>query len=110
VYHNEKGAADNIPKFNVDLQELGKKMKQIEGFNIQLEKASEGLNRKIVYYEDFENWESTLSGVLQFIEVADIPVKAISQKLNPEKLEDMIENYTEFCSWINDNGYSKYLD
>jgi LPS sulfotransferase NodH len=110
VYHNEKGAADNIPKFNVDLQELGKKMKQIHGFNIQLEKSSEGLNRKIVYYEDFENWEVTLSGVLRFIEVADIPVKAISQKLNPEKLEDMIENYTEFCSWINDNGYSKYLD
>lgn len=110
VYHNEKGAADNIPKFKVDLNELGKKMKQIEGFNVQLEKASEGLNRKIVYYEDFEQWESTLSGVLQFIQVADIPVKAVSQKLNPDKLEDMIENYTEFCQWLNDNAYSKYLD
>ncbi|CAN5747870.1 hypothetical protein BH10BAC2_BH10BAC2_06680 [soil metagenome] len=110
VYHNEKGAADNIPKFKVDLEELGKKMKQIEGFNIQLEKAGEGLNRKIVYYEDFEHWETTISGVLQFIQVADIPVKAVSQKLNPEKLEDMIENYTEFCQWLNDNAYSKYLD
>lgn len=110
VYHNEKGAADNIPKFKVNLEELGKKMRQIEGFNTQLERASEGLNRKIVYYEDFENWETTMSGILQFIQVADIPVKAVSQKLNPEKLEDMIENYTEFCTWINDNGYSKYLD
>ncbi|MEP6845494.1 MAG: hypothetical protein ABI861_05800 [Panacibacter sp.] len=110
VYHNEKGLADNVPKFNVNLEELGKKMNQIERFNQQLEKASEGLNRKIVYYEDFENWDATLSGVLQFINVADIPIKAVSQKLNPEKLSDMIENYAEFCTWINNKDYSKYLD
>ena len=110
VYHNEKGAADNIPKFKVDLEDLGKKTKQIEGFNIQLEKASEGLNRKIVYYEDFENWEKTISEVQQFINVTDLPLKAVSQKLNPEKLSNMIENYAEFCDWINKNGYSKYLD
>jgi len=37
-------------------------------------------------------------------------LKTVSQKLNPEKLSDMIENYAEFCDWINKNGYSKYLD
>jgi len=48
--------------------------------------------------------------VQQFINVTDLPLKAVSQKLNPEKLSDMIENYAEFCDWINKNGYSKYLD
>lgn len=111
VYHNEgAGGVAEIPKFNVNLEELGKKMQQIEGFNKQLEAASNGLDRKIVYYEDFENWDETISGILQYLNVADIPLQAASKKLNPDRLEDMIENYSEVYKWLNEHGYSKYLD
>ncbi|CAN5159144.1 hypothetical protein BH11BAC6_BH11BAC6_09320 [soil metagenome] len=110
VYHNEQGSQNNIPKFNVNLEELGNKMKQIEGFNIQLEKAAKNFDHKIVYYEDFENWDATISGILQYINVKDIPLHAASKKLNPEKLSDMIANYDEFSGWIANNGYNKYID
>lgn len=111
VYHNEAGNKNAaIPKFNVNIEELGKKMKQIEGFNKQLENDSKNLDRKIIYYEDFENWDVALGEILEFLDVENIPLQAASKKLNPEKLEDMLENYTKVATWLNENGYSKYLD
>ncbi|MEP7319818.1 MAG: hypothetical protein ABI921_13780 [Panacibacter sp.] len=111
VYHNEGGNKSTaIPKFKVDIQELAKKMQQIGGFNRQLENDSKNLDRKIIYYEDFENWDAAISGILQYLNVDNIPLQAASKKLNPEKLEDMLENYAEVSKWLNENGYSKYLD
>ena len=111
VYHNEAGNKNApIPKFNVNIEELGRKMKQIAGFNKQLENDSKNLDRKIIYYEDFENWDVAIGGILAFLDVENIPLQVASKKLNPEKLEDMLENYTEVAAWLNENGYSKYLD
>ena len=82
VYHNAAGVKVNaIPKFKVDVQELGRKMQEIESFNKQLIKASEKLDRKIVYYEDFENWEACIAGVQQFIGVSETKLAAASKNL-----------------------------
>ena len=110
VYHNEnEGAVAVIPKFKVDINELGIKMKQIEGFNKQLLNATEGLDRYIIYYEDLEHWDNTLSGILSYLQVSDYPIKPASKKLNPDNLEEMIDNYDEVSKWLNENGYGKYL-
>ena len=87
-----------------------KKMKQIESFNKQLEKSTTNLDRKIIYYEDYENWDETIADVLKYLNVKDIPLKAASKKLNPHSLEEMIGNYAEVETWLNANGYNKYLD
>lgn len=111
VYHNAAGVNVNaIPKFKVDIDELGKKMKEIEGFNRQLEKTSAGLNSRIFYYEDFENWGDTIGQIQRFIGVKEEGLKAASRKLNPERLEDMMENYAEVKQWLSSNGYAQYLD
>ncbi len=39
-----------------------------------------------------------------------MPLKAAQKKLNPNNLENMIENYDEVSKWLNTNGYGKYLD
>jgi hypothetical protein len=85
-------------------------MQQIEGFNKQLERSTVNLNRRIIYYEDFRNWEETISGILNYLSVTNMPLQPASKKLNPEKLEDMIENYTEVSSWLFENNYAQYLD
>src|SRR4051812_37461518 len=111
VYHNESSVATvTIPKFHVDVNELEKKIKQIESFNKQLEKSTTNLDRKIIYYEDYENWDETIADVLKYLNVKDIPLKAASKKLNPHSLEEMIGNYAEVETWLNANGYNKYLD
>ena len=111
VYHNTGDtAASSIPRFRVNLDELARKMKEIERFNHQLEKVSATLNRRIIYYEDFEQWDTTISGVLGFLGVSDMPLKAAAKKLNPEKLEDMIENHEEVRTWLRNNGYGAFAE
>jgi len=111
VYHNEGDVATiTIPKFRVDVNALRKKMKQIESFNKQLISSTANLKRKIIYYEDFENWEEIIADVLKYLHVEDVPLDAASKKLNPLDLEDMISNYKEVEQWIIENGYSKYLN
>jgi LPS sulfotransferase NodH len=111
VYHNEGDTTTlTISKFDVHVEELVKKMRQIESFNKQLENSTADLERKIIYYEDFENWDETISGVLKYLNVANIPLKAASKKLNPDNLEDMVGNYQEMKHWLESNGYGKYLD
>lgn len=111
VYHNTGDtAARSIPRFRVNLDELARKMKEIEKFNHQLEKDSATLNRRIIYYEDFEQWDATISGVLGFLGVSDMPLKAAAKKLNPEKLEDMIENHEEVRTWLRNNGYGAFAE
>lgn len=111
VYHNNRDATTlTIPMFKVDVHELERKMLQIDGFNKQLERSTVNLNRKIVYYEDFGNWEETISGVLNYLDVTDVPLKPALKKLNPDKLEDMIENYPEVSRWLSENNFAQYLD
>ena len=132
VYHNTgevKSAA--VPKFRVDLHELKQKMNEIEeefrllanmqyycsaldAFFILMEgnESGEGITTLLsrLAYEDFENWNQTISAVLGYIGVADIQLKAASNKLNPEKLQDMIENYEEVNKWLSENGYGAFAD
>jgi len=111
VYHNSGDTATaTLPMLKVDIHELARKMQQIEGFNKQLERSTANLNRKIVYYEDFENWKETISGVLNYLSVTDMPLQPASRKLNPDKLKDMIENFTEVSKWLSNNKYDQYLD
>jgi len=111
VYHKGDDVATiTIPKFRVDVNELKKKLKQIGSFNNRLLNVTANLNRKIIYYEDFENWEETISDVLKYLHVEDVPLDAASKKLNPHSLEDMLGNFEEVEQWVIENGYGKYLD
>ena len=111
IYHNTgDGTTKNIARFRVNLDELGRKMKEIEGFNQKLEQVSASLDRKIIYYEDFERWDETIAGVEEFLGVTPMPLQAASKKLNPEKLEDMLENYAEVKAWLQANGYAAFAD
>jgi len=110
VYHNSGKGTEKLPKFHVDLDMLGKKMEEIDGINKQLEQATASMNRLKIAYEDFDNWDATMSKVLNFINVKNIPLTPVSKKLNPDRLEDMIENYNEMKNWLEQKNYAHFLD
>ncbi|HRH61638.1 MAG TPA: hypothetical protein PL045_13765, partial [Chitinophagaceae bacterium] len=110
VYHKEQAKNGHIPKFKVNIERLSKKMKEIENFNNQLLAATENMNCKIVHHEDPRNWDAYISDMLQFLEVTDIKLPAATEKLNPDKLEDMIENYDELYAWLQQSGIAQYAD
>jgi hypothetical protein len=110
IYHNSGTSTEKLPKFRVDIEMLGKKMAEIASINKQLEQTTAAMNRLKITYEEFDSWDITMSKVLNFINVKDIPISPVSKKLNPDKLEDMIENYEEMKHWLQENNYVHFLD
>ncbi|QEC69589.1 sulfotransferase [Panacibacter ginsenosidivorans] len=110
VYHNSGNVAEKLPKFNVDIPQLEKKMEEIAGIQKELENVTSSMNTLKITYEDFENWDATISKVLNFINVENIQLPPVSKKLNPDKLEDMIENYDEMAAWLKQKNYAHFLD
>lgn len=110
IYHNSGKTTEKLPKFHVDTAVLGKKMAEINSINKQLEQTTASMDRLKIAYEDFDNWDATMSKILNFINVKDIPLTPVSKKLNPSKLEDMIDNYDEMKNWLQQNNYAHFLD
>lgn len=110
IYHNSGKTTEKLPKFHVDTAVLGKKMAEINSINKQLEQITASMDRLKIAYEDFDNWDATISKILNFINVKDIPLAPVSKKLNPSKLEDMIDNYNEMKNWLQHNNYAHFLD
>lgn len=110
VYHNSGASTEKLPKFKVDVETLGKKMAEIDTFNKQLEHVTADMNRLKVTYEEFDNWDATMQKVLNFINVSGKSIAPVSKKLNPDKLEDMIENYDEMKAWLQQHNYAHFLD
>lgn len=110
VYHNSGGNTEKLPKFKVDLNMLGTKMAEIDSINKQLEQTTAGMDRLKITYESFDDWDGTMRKVLQFINVPETNLSPVSKKLNPDRLEDMIENYDEMKDWLVANNYGHFLD
>lgn len=110
VYHNSGKSTEKLPKFHVDIEMLGKKMAAIHDINKQLEQTTASMNRLKVAYEEFDNWDATMSTILNFIDVKNIPISPVSKKLNPDKLEDMVANYDEMKNWLQQHNYVHFLD
>ena len=110
VYHNNGSVVEKLPKFHVDIDALNKKMAEIAGIQKELENITASMDTLKITYEDFENWDATMSKVLNFINVKDIALPTVSKKLNPDKLEDMIENYDEMQTWLKQKKYAHFLD
>jgi LPS sulfotransferase NodH len=110
IYHNTNdNDAGQLPKLNVNIEALKNKMQQITATQHQLDTVTSDMNRLKIYYEDFKNWHESVANILNFLQVSPIPLSESVQKLNPDKLEDMIENYTEFQGWIKQNNYEHFL-
>jgi len=62
-----------------------------------------------IYYEDFADWDKMIEKITSFLKVSNANLPATLKKLNPENLNDMIENYEEFLKWIHQKNYEQYL-
>jgi hypothetical protein len=65
---------------------------------------------KLIYEEDIEqNPEIAYNKICKFIKVKEIPGKVIIKKQNPGSLQELIENYDELKSYLNNSNYSWML-
>lgn len=109
VAHTNETAAPAI-HFSVPGEKLIAQMRELERVNKQLEKNSQGMNRLLIYYEDFFDWDKLMEKVQQFLEVPYITMKPVLKKVGVGKWQDEVENYQEIEQLLKQNNFTQYLD
>lgn len=68
---------------------------------------------EVIYEEDLKDankHQSTMDKVFDFLEVESISVVAKTKKLSNNNLRNVISNYDDLLSFLDNSGYSKYTD
>ena len=111
IYHNQddnEAQRSGMAKLNVDINTLQQKMNDIIRQNKQLENIVSDMDYIKIRYEDFAEWDATMNKIASFLHVSQTTVTAGAKKLNPDALQDMIENYTEVEMWLKQNNYAEF--
>lgn len=112
VYHNQNENEEMIsglPKLKVDTTALKNKMEHIIVQNKKLEQIVSDRDYLKIHYEDFADWNSTMNKIFDFLNVSHYDVSAGAKKLNPDKAEDMIANFSEVKNWLQQNNYAEFI-
>lgn len=106
------GTAGTAPaiRFHVPGELMIKQMRDLERVNKNLLQFSEGMNRLVLYYEDFGNWDGIMQQVQQFLGVAQVPVQPVLQKVGAARWQDEVENAAEIETLLKQNNFTQYLD
>ena len=113
IYHYEhetEPALNSLPRFKVDTNSLQTKMLHIIRQNKKLEELASTMDHLKVRYEDFTDWNNTMKRITEFLGVSVQQMPAVTKKLNPVDLEDMIENYSEVKTWLIQKNYAGFMD
>jgi len=109
VAHTNAAQAPKI-NFHVPGQKLINQMRELERVNKNLEQFSEGMNRLVIYYEDFREWNELMNKVQQFLSVTPVEMKPVLEKVGAGKWQDEVENYAEIEQLLKQNNFIQYLD
>lgn len=96
-------------KFYVSPQHLLKQLSSLENVNKQLLHYSNSMKRIVINYEDFENWNSTLHCVFNFLQVTPKPLQPVLNKVGAKNWCNEVENYEEVEKVLQQNNYTQYL-
>ena len=111
IYHNQDDNEEQrsvLSKLNVDTISLKEKMDDIVRQNQKLEAIVRDMDYIKIRYEDFAEWNTTMNKISDFLGVSHQEVSAGTKKLNPDSLQEMIENYSEVESWLKNNNYAEF--
>lgn len=109
VAHTSSGATAPTIKFHVPGERLIKQMRDLERVNKSLVNNTEGMNRLVIHYEDFENWNELMSKVQSFLSVTPVTMKPVLQKVGAGKWQDEVENFSEIEQLLQQNNFTQYL-
>ncbi len=112
VYHkmveNEE-TISHFSKLNIDVATLKNKMEHIIYQNKKLKNIVNEMDFIKIRYEDFSDWNKTMNRIFEFLKVSHQDVSAGAKKLNPDKTEDMIDNFSEVETWLHQNNYGEFI-
>jgi len=109
VFHSQEGLAIAEKKVGVDAALLKKRVDELEVLKSNILKLSEGTDRIIITYEDFENWQLMLNKLFDFLDVEKIDMQPELRKTSAANWRAGVENYKEVEKMMEAN-YAHFLN
>ena len=108
LYHSD----DNVgkQKIQIPIAEFTSWLAMLDGFNKRLLELTEGLDRIVIYYEDFGNWQQILDQTFAFLEVDKIQLAPVLQKVGADDWREDVENYKELEQAVQQTNYAAWLN
>jgi hypothetical protein len=111
IYHNQEDNEEqrsHLTKLQVNTDDLQQKMNDIVRQNNQLTGLVKDMDFMKIRYEDFAEWDATMKKLETFLGVPAAAISEGAKKLNPDNLQDMIENFAEVNTWLRENNYMEF--
>jgi hypothetical protein len=96
--------------FYVPGEKLINQMRELERVNKNLIKFSEGMQRLVICYEDFGDWDNLMNKVQTFLNVNPISMKPVLKKVGAPRWQDEVENFSEIEHLLKQNNFTQYLE
>lgn len=109
VFHSSEDLALAEKKVHVDAVLLKKRVDELEALKSNILKLTEGTNRIIITYEDFENWQQMLDKIFDFLNVDKINIEPELRKTSSANWRNGVENFAE-VETIMSEKYAQYLN
>lgn len=97
-------------RFYVPGKKLLPQMRELEQVNNNLIKFSEEMQRLIINYEDFDNWDNMIYKVQTFLNVTPLSIKPVLKKVGATRWQDEVINFSEIEQLLKQNNFTQYLE
>lgn len=109
VFHSSDDAGIATTKVHIDAAGLKKRVDELEVLKASILQKSEGTDRIIISYEDFENWQPMLNKIFDFLGVDKIYIEPELRKVSDANWRNGVENCEEVENVMKEQ-YAHYLD
>lgn len=90
-------------------EKLLKQLNFLENVNRQLLNYSEGMDRIVIYYEDFAQWDAMLYKVFDFLKVSPLTLQPVLTRLSHKDWREEVKNYQEIEKLMAEHNYTQYF-
>ena len=98
------------PKIKVDVDKCIEDILSVQQTEAQFRKDfKQHKVFEVVYEELVMSNSKTLAQIMNFLEVDFINIQPVTQKVNSDNLEDIVENYTDLANHIKKTPYATYI-
>ena len=108
IFHTNKDMQLAEKKIEIDTASLKKRVDELEKIKADILELSEGKNRIIIWYEDFENWQQMLDKIFDFLNVKNLNIAPELAKTSKDDWREGVKNYQEIEDIMKDK-YAHYI-
>ena len=109
VFHSAEDSSLAEQKVNVDAALLKKRVDELEAINANILQLSQGKDHIVIAYEEFEEWQTMLDKVFEFLAVEKIEMQPELRKISAANWRNGVENYQQVEATMKEK-YAHFLN